>query len=332
MRRATTQDKEIARLERQTITALDSSQAHAIRNIETLWGTIKTEMKLAISNEYHQDFRGTWNLPMIRVKGTLAKINRNIHSSLHRFKESSIHALKHNLRNIYWESAYRHAYMLDQVTPPSFDVKLPRHPSFKEADFYSGTAAKVAWTDRWVNWVDSYESALHQNLMLGAINESPLRDAIDEVEVTRAGSPSYNLWDALSRIIGVESQDAMTLGALDLSNANKDLGVVEIWKARNWIRVCDDCDANDGLPIDEADGEIPLHPNCNCYYRLVPKSWAELLRSGDAEDQDLAAYMDAMGRVPSSMLIKDDNGDLRGMVMVSFEKWMEDHALVAVGQ
>ena len=327
--RASTQDRIIERIERDTIRRLDTMQAAAVREVERLWMQTKRKLKTMIAYEYNANHKGGWTHTDAYMKGTIHRIARNARVLTNHFKHEAFQVFGRRLKEIYWESVYRHAYQLDVTTPPSFKVKLPKNPSFKEAmRIYSGPDAMVDYRERWSAWMDSYNSALEQNLRLGAINESTATDAMDEVDATRAGSPSFDVFDAMNRIMNAEAVSTASLGSLDVSSANDDLDVVEIWKARDWSRVCDDCDANDGLEIDEADGEIPLHPNCNCYYRLVPRAWAELLRSGDADDVELARLMDAQGRVPNSMLIKNDDGNLVGAVIVNFEGWMQDNAMV----
>jgi hypothetical protein len=331
-KRATTQDRVIADIERETIDELDGIFSKTVSAVSDMWVDTKKSLKSAIGYEYQHDFGGDWNLPHAMMMGTMERINQKTRSILSDFYQESKHYFGMKLKEIYWESVHRHAYQLDVTTPPSFKVKLPLRPSFKEAMTVNvGPAAVIDWEQRWATWMDSYSNALQQNMILGAINESTAVDAMDEVDATRVGSPSYDIWDAMNRIIMAEMVSTSSMGAVDVAEANPELDVVEIWKARDWIRVCDDCDANDGAPADEADGEIPLHPNCNCYYRLVPASWASLLRSGDADDVELARQMDAMGRVPSSMLMRDDEGNLRGALIVSFEKWAADNLISIMG-
>lgn len=332
MRRATTQEKEIMKIERETIHALDKLKSENVADIESLWLKTKEYLKMMIGYEYRKDFQhGNWNLVDVKIRGTIARIGRTARMVVANFREDAGQRFSAGLKKVYWESVYRHAYQLDITTPPSFKVKIPAHPSFTEAiNVRFGPEAVTDWRTRWAAWMDSYNANLESNLVLGAMNESLAADAAAEVDATMVGSPSFDIWDALNRIMLTEMAATSSLGESDIADANEDLDIVEIWKTREWERVCDDCEPNNGLPADEADGEIPLHPNCACYYRLVPASWAELLRSGDADDVELAKQMDAQGRVPSSMLVRDDQGNLRGAVMITFDDWMEQNAIHGV--
>lgn len=326
MRKPKTQADVINTLEPQAIKAVDRVRARGMAQISQLWSDAKDQMKLAILHEYHRDFGADkWSLGIARAKGTLLRIERHISNVLNQFQADSTSIAAKSFRSVYREGVLRHAWILDQVTPESYDVNVPVTRMMRESaiQVYTGAAADQAWRDRWSNWLGAYQSALNQNIKLGAINASGPHEAADEVDDTKAGTPAYYLEDALSRVYQYQALSDYSQGITDLSESNPDMELEEIWQTRYNARVCDDCDANKGLTMDEADGDIPLHPNCECYWRLVPASFAELLQSGDIDDVELAKEMDGRNLVPDAMIIRNEAGEPAAKIIVSFEKWAE---------
>ncbi len=215
------------------------------------------------------------------------------------------------------ESAQRHAWLLDQVTPVNIHVKYNIHTGFREANILLTSG----FSERWGQWVQGYGEALMQNLKMGALNNSTVTDAIGEVDATRVNTPAYTLESALGRLWDYYSWDAITGGMSDVVGDNPEAAEEEVWRTSGDLRVCDDCDANEGKQLDDADGTIPLHPNCHCFPQIVPTSYAELLRSGDADDRDLAAQMDEDGIAPNALVIRGDNGEPAAKAIVDFEDW-----------
>lgn len=327
------QDKVIERLENQNRQALRKIIKSGSSKIQGLWEDSKRLMRAGIREFYRQDFgRSTWNISLAARRGTLHKIDSMIGRVLEDFQHESMTVASRHFKELYRQSVLRGAYILDMVTPDSFKVHLPRNRMFTEAAIftYQGPDADTAWKVRWSAWMDAYRSAINSNLRMGALNDSEASDAEDEVNATRAGSPAYETGDALDRIFLTQAISIQTMAHLDLSEANEEMGLEEIWQTSFSARVCDICDDNKGLTREEADDDIPAHPNCECYWRLVPANWADLLRSGDADDEKLARWMDANGVVPSSMIVRNDDGDPVGRVIVKFEDWMEGQPLVAM--
>lgn len=313
-------------LEPQAQRAVDQVRAMGSKQISRLWDEAKTDMRQAILHEYHRDFPGPdarWSLAVARAKGTLLRIERDVNDILNRFHAESLHLAGTTFRRVYATAATRHAWVLDQITPPSYQIKVPMRRAMHESavPVYTGSMANALWKDRWNLWVGSYQTALNANLRMNALNETDASAAADEVDQTKSGTPAYDLDAALDRIYNYQALQAYSDAMRDLSDANPDADITEIWQTRDNARVCDECDANKGLTPEEADNDIPAHPNCECYWRLVPASWADLLKSGDIDDQELARLLDARGEVPNSMILKDDDGNLVAHAIVSFERW-----------
>lgn len=317
----------IERLEKETLRAFDKIVDAGLNKTNRSWENTKNEIKRTISDYYVGAFgSSTWNIVDATHSQVLTKIDLAVGVLLNRYHAESVGIVTRTLREIYREIALRHAWMIDQVTPPSYKAKLPPSPLLREAEgTYRGPDADTSWKVRWSAWSDAYRDALYQNLRLGALNESTVADARNEVEATRPGSPQSTMWDAFKRIMEHQTEVSFVMAAMDVVSANPDMGIEEVWQTRYYDRVCEICQSNQGLTREQADGDIPAHPNCGCYWRLVPKSWASLLRKGTDEEKAMARAMDAHGEVPNQMLVFNDDGKLVGSVVIKFEEWMGDH-------
>ena len=325
------QDKVIERLENQTQRELKKMRNDARQSIADLWESTKNILRTGIRELYRRDFPiDPWNLPMAGRKRTIDKMSDFTSRYLSYFHEDSLKENIKNFREIYRESALRHAYMLDMVTPESYQIKLPRNRMFTEAAIttYQGPESDSQWKLRWSSWIDAYQKTLISNLRMGALNSSDMNNAEGEVDATKAGTPAYYLSDVFDRIIQYQTVALQAQSINDLVDINDDIDMEKIWQTSFSARVCDICDAQLGLTEDRVDTDIPAHPNCECYWRLVPASWAELLRNGDADEVATARWMDAKGLVPSSMVIRNEDGDIAGKVIVTFQDWVAGQSKV----
>lgn len=322
------QDKVIERLENLAQQALRKIRLQGSKHIAALWETSKRLMRTGIREFYRRDFgSSTWNMALAARRGTFYRIDMMVGHVLTDFHQESISVANAFFNLVYREATLRQAYILDMVTPDSYKVKLPRNRMFAEADIddtsYMGPNSDTTWKVRWSAWLDTYRTAINSNLRLGALNENTADDAENEVDATRAGSPAFETGDALNRIFVSQAVTVAAIASRDLSKLNEDMEMEEIWQTSLSARVCDICDAYKGFTAEEVDDDIPAHPNCECYWRLVPAQWAKLLRSGEADEVELAKWMDANGVVPGAMIIRNDEGDPVGKVIVKFEDWVE---------
>jgi hypothetical protein len=259
------QDKTIERLENVNRIAIMKIRRSSGKEIVYLWERAKDLMRNGIRNIYTQDFKSsTWNSPLAARRGTFHKIDRMVVGVLRDFHEGSLELAAKNLKQIYKQSVLRSAYVLDMITPASYLVKLPRHPMFSEASIstYQGPDADTAWKVRWSAWIDEYRNAINSNLRLNALNDSTADEAAAEVDASRAGTPAYETGDALDRIFQYQSASLQAQAIDELAGLNDDMELEQIWQTSFGARVCDICDENQGLTVDEADDDIPAHPNC----------------------------------------------------------------------
>lgn len=325
------------RLQTETTKAHDDLAKAYLQDLAKLWHNTNLTLRGAIYAEYRNHFAERWNLVDAKKMGTLIRIERRISQILQEFKDGSKTYVDWALRDLYHHSVARHAWILDQITPPIFKVKIPNKRGMHEAapDWQPPKPPPVAWGQRWDTWIDAYNAALNHNIKLGAMNGSTAEEATAEVDQTMPGSPRYTLWDSFQRIFAFEAQGAFVGGQNNVAQANGDMVEEEIWQTRYNDRVCEICDDMAGKTVDEVadEGEsIPAHPNCRCFWETVPKKWADLLRSGNADDRDLAIDMEARGLVPYSMTVLDANGNPAASLIVSFQEWIKGAPMAVSGR
>jgi hypothetical protein len=321
------QGSTVDRLMKETVSALDVHLSDAERSLDRKWNLAKQNLKNVIMREYDLAFpKSNWSLTKARQRGVMVRIEKQTRHVLENFLAVLSDDFKKRKYEVYRESMLRHAWVISQVVPGKSKIVLPnKRLKMKESiSVYTGSAAEIGWAERMGEWLGSYHSSLNRNLALTAMNESPIQDTTAKVDSTKTGSPAYDIFDALARIQEAELWgDAMEAEDDFYQDNFQELGLVEVWKTRYGSLVCDDCDANEGLTADEAEGYIPLHPNCRCFWRIVPASFKDLLEKGDADSRALAYYMDTQGIVPDSMLVRNKDGSVGAKVIVSFDKWLE---------
>jgi len=96
-------------------------------------------------------------------------------------------------------------------------------------------------------------------------------------------------------------------GQLD---AFEDLGIEEVGAAVEWStagddRVCDECDAMQGvvLKLDEASGMLPMHPNCRCAW--VPAGVGEDSGGQKSSYKEVKAAIKEAGAEPGAPISRD---------------------------
>ena len=324
------QDSVSRRLHDEIWRALDAERDVGRGHLEELWDGYRKELRLAILTAYDQAAHenGKWSLPSYRKIGIESYLAQVIHNILARFYNVAQKAVAQRMAHMKAQAARRYAYVLDQMTPDSMRVRVPDYASSREARVFN-IIPDTVWQDRWGQWVASYEQALRNNLAMNAMNQSDLKDAMDEVDATRVNTPASTLKDALFRMYEHLAEHSIAGGEDDVARMNDELMDEEIWKTRGGA--CDDCLANDGLTIEESDGDIPLHPNCRCRWVVVPRGYSDLLRSGNSADRELADEMERRGIVPEGIVVRDDDGNVIGRAIVSFSEWSQGQQVGVIG-
>lgn len=321
------------RLHTETRRTMRQMENAGLRVIRASWDETKVHLKGAIAAAIVQDFgAGRWNAGQARRRGTFIKIERSVKSLIDVFVKRNEQHMVPFLREARFAEMTRTLWMMSQMVPPSVKINIPlgfRHKAHavREAAVDIGIAGNVqtitdpSYTERLNAWLQAYKDNLTHNLNLGAINGGTLEDAIAEVEATKIGSPSVGVWDAIERLFSTEfiKQTQGTGGGHDdAMDVNDDAPFSEVWNAYSDGKVCDECAAQDGKTRDEVDAmmggsdfDIPLHPNCRCWWSVEPKPWAELA----GEDR-------TSGFTPTAMILRGEDGRIGGVGIITYGDWI----------
>lgn len=308
------QDSVARRLGEQNLRALDDLKDELGLGVGSSWARTRRLIMADIAAAYRAS--GVWSLPSFQA-GAYRPLSMRVFHLLGQMHRATSYQMGQAFRDLRRQARLRALWALDQVTPQSRPVRYANPTSIREA----GMPNDPGWQMRWSEWVTAWGQALMANLRMNALNEGSLQDAMGEVDATRASTPAYTLDAALQRLYEYESAQAVAAGMHQAVEDNPDLVEEEVWRTRGDLRVCDDCDANEGLTAEETDEDIPLHPNCNCFWQIVPASFAALLRSGDQADRDLARALDYKGVAPNAMAVTGPDGQPAGKIIVDFEEW-----------
>lgn len=303
----------------ESIRALRRLEDQHMARMEALWKQTRTALRHAIVGHIMDATGGARWSAAHRRTGVLFRIERHAKDLLAHFKTHAAEAHRNNLLIVRNTAAARTAWILRSVTPPNRVVNVSfdhRHVA-READV-PGIMGAASWSDRLDGWVDAWHSALTHNLNLGMINGGTSGDAADEIDATRAGSPSSGFWDAVDRLFRNSSLQEASDAFDQVSRENARLGANHVYAAHADSIVCDECDSYDGEDRRDLPGVyIPIHPFCRCFWRIVPKPWAELA------DDDTRASMRAQGINEDTMVQFDAEGKASAVVTVSFPDFVE---------
>jgi hypothetical protein len=311
-----------ARLEKENRVAMRRFENGSRAGMLSLWNYYKQELRKAVISRYgYASVAGqNWTLATAR-QGALQAMRQDNSDILAAFKRDGKRYIGQQLERNYRMEYLRQAWALDMTTPPKCKPILK--PNFREASavkVYSGRDAVTKWFDRFDAWTNAYQSATYNHLMLNAVNEGSSADAAKEIDATRVGTPAMGFWDIIDRLFTSQMLLHQAYGREDFAEQNNELLMTEIWQTMEDERVCEICGPLNGVPMSDVEEDQPAHPNCRCFSRLVPKSYADLLAG---EDPEAAHELDRRGLVPDAMIIRDESGTISGLVMVNFDKWLD---------
>jgi len=308
----------ILKMERETRKAMRALEDKHAAALLKLWRHAKRDLEMMVMHVYRRDFgRGTWDIVGATQRDTLNHIHLQAARILVKFRDDAFAHVRAALRDIRREETLRHAWMLDQLTPPSFKPRLPA----KTMESDGPRDYKATWLQALDNWIASYHDALTANMRLEALHEGSLHDAADEIDATKiGGTDPENKFYSLFSTEAIRTQDD---ARAEFGDENGEISAGEVFLTLEDDRVCPICDEYDGQPVDDVE-RPPVHFNCRCYTSIVPRTWADLLANGTPEEQQAALDMEDRGLVPSAMAVRGAHGELVGTVSVMFNAWKKN--------
>jgi hypothetical protein len=297
-------------------------ERRTLKKIFKLWKLYKNYIKQSIYLSYRSVVpHGEWNLVVAKNSNVMHQIGFNVRKLMNEFRHEAKHILKQEFKKHYLEEYLRNAWLMDMITPKHIKINLtPKVNTIESVRIYTGRNALVKWFERFEQWTLSWEDTVRANIMLNAMHEKTVEDTTATIDSTRVSG--FDLWGVFNRLVFTELLSVQAEARQDFANANQNIILEEIWQTAEDERTCPECSDNDQKTRDEVneDDNIPLHPACRCFWRTVPKTFADLAKS----DPALARQLDTQRVVPDSMAILNDKGQLTAMATISFNKWQKD--------
>ena len=314
-----TQSQVLEKMESETRQTMRKHEELFCGTFLKMWEQTRKDLKAAIAVEYIQDFSsGTWDIATANGKGTIYRIEKTITETLTHFHNTAHTFIKGALAEVHKQEILRALWMLDQTTP--LHVK-PVYPITKPREAATPRDYKAGWPEALDTWIKSYKDALMGNLRMEILHEGGVADAAAEVDKAKIDNfdPAYKFESLFSTNAIQAEADARRY----VADSNPEIVMTEIWQSMEDSRECETCAEYNGRERADVPDDMPVHFNCRCYYRLVPKPWADALASGDADMIAAAHAMDAQGLVPDAMAIMGPDGKLVAHLTVDFPTWLQ---------
>ena len=311
------QSTRLEALELENRRAMYAHERAAIADINTSFIELKRRLKAELAGVYTHCFEnGPADYRKAKQMGFEDHWRKASAAAIAEFLHEAATAFSWALNDNRKEEILRQCWALDMTTPQNVKVNIPSAGRVREAAV--NIAPRADWLTRWAEWMGYYSDNLGRNVKMATFDGADLTKMMAKVDSTKVGQPSVGIWDALERMASTEMLYQQQAARDDVAAVNGDILEEEVWQTMEDTSVCDICADNIGATRDSASDDIPVHPRCRCFWRLVPKQFAELMRN----DPEAAAAMDARGIVPYSLVIWDkDHKEIKAMAVVEFGEW-----------
>lgn len=257
--------------------------------------------------------------------GARARVLQRAERELRTFRQNAVTVLKESRHQAYDLQSMMAHWILDQTTPPATPVRpaagaVAAYDVAKRTPRKWGALAREAFVDepivgedpdqqRMDGWVKAWAGGLAGMLSLAGAQGAQPADVAARLEALEADG--NDLASVMSRLIQSSVQVSIADADDDFDDRWGHLLEDRVWTTMDDERVCPACESHEGESWDDTRADIPLHPLCRCWWRVVPRPWAQLTKDPVA------------GVADTSMVIRGPDGKPAGMVVVSFDSWVQ---------
>ena len=330
-----------------TMIALYDEAKRTVRDrMETPAGEMATRAWLMCRDDIIAFSTGVWaegtsgRFLLPRVAGDAKR--RILHYAVYRLKEfrSQLVALTGTvMRDTHRLSYLLQSWILDSITPPNIKVvpKMATLQGYRPAGRARAFGKKEAWQDeppkgtpdtnkatgeqtpsyehridRWLKGYSQYMSAAVSAGMVGM--DSP--DALGR-RLAQVGAPEgISVADVLKRLVQTQVNISVVDGIEDVAKDWAPVITRRIWQTMLDGAVCPLCAENQDKVEDEWTANIPAHPWCRCWPRVVPVDWRTLAGSSAMPGAD-----------PDEMVVIDPaTGKPLALMRFTFDRWIQTFA------
>lgn len=283
--------------------------------------------------------RGAWDQhgasgSVYNAEAARRRIQARADSELRTYKGHVIHVVDQAMKQAYRHQLLIDHWILDQVTPPNHRVRLKRNPDSYHVHtrpmrriglkagrkarevFYEEPPTETPASDgsptyatRLEGWLKAWSASAFGGFALAAASGSDAAGA--EAVIDQAKAAGQDVDTVMNRLIKTQVQVSIADADDDFLKDYGDLLEKRIWTTMDDERVCPICRGQEGLTQEEASYDIPAHPLCRCWWRSLPRDFA-----------DLAGDLKVPGISPRAMAFRDpETGETSGVIIVSFDGW-----------
>lgn len=274
--------------------------------------------------------RGAWaeagaHTSIAAAESARRRIAAYAERELRQFRSHAVTVLKESRSQAYELQSMMAHWILDQTTPPEIKVRPPAgavvaYDRAARAPRRWGALAREAFVDEPIagddpdeqridGWIKAWAGGLTGMLSLAGAQGAQPADVAARLEALEA--EGNDLAAVMSRLIQSSVQVSIADADDDFDDRWGHLLEDRVWTTMDDERVCDRCASHEGESWDDTRADIPRHPLCRCWWRVVPRPWAQLTKDP------------VSGVADTSMVIRGPDGKPAGVVVVSFDSWAQ---------
>ena len=237
----------------------------------------ETQKELAyITKKYELD--GVLNISSKQRYSVLKSLEKQLVKQANELGQLNIDKTTDLLKNVYSESWYKTAYLIDRGISINLDFSILRSEMIEAA--INTPIDKITFSDRiWKNQ-KSLTDRLYKDISKALVNGKSTEKLARQIKKD-FGVSAYEA----SRLINTETARAMSMAQNEIYN-NSDVVEKVMFDATLEKNTCDICGSLDGQYFSKDNyPQVPQHPNCRCCIIPVVVGWQATRKLENIKDK-----------------------------------------------